>query len=65
MYVPALLTVIDEVASDELHNNVPDAVVDKVDVPSQLFTTFTDGAVGVDFGAAVPDPAELEQPSTV
>ena len=40
-------------------------MVDKVDVPSQLFTTFTDGAVGVDFGAAVPDPAELEQPSTV
>ena len=40
-------------------------MVDKVDVPSQLFTTFTDGAVGVVFGAAVPDPAELVQPSTV
>ena len=48
-----------------LHNNVPDAVVDKVDVPSQLFTTFTEGAAGVVFGAAVPEPASLIQPSTV
>ena len=48
-----------------LHNNVPDAVVDNVDVPLQLFTTLTEGVAGVDFGAAVPDPAELEQPSTV
>jgi hypothetical protein len=30
-----------------LHNNVPEAVVDKVDVPSQLFTTFTEGVAGV------------------
>ena len=30
-----------------LHNNVPDAEVDKVDVPLQLFTTFTEGATGV------------------
>ena len=56
---------MDEVASDVLHNNVPDAVVDKADVPLQLFTTFTDGVAGVNFGAAVPDPAALVQPSTV
>ena len=30
-----------------LHNNVPDAVVDNVDVPLQLFTTFTVGVAGV------------------
>jgi hypothetical protein len=30
-----------------LHNKVPVAVVDNVEVPSQLFTTFTTGAVGV------------------
>ena len=63
--MPALLTVIDEVASDVLHNNVPAAVVDKVDVPSQLLVTFTVGANGVVFGAAVPDPTALVQPSTV
>ena len=65
VYVPALITVIDGVVSVVLHNNVPDAVVDKVDVPSQLFTTFTEGAAGVVFGAAVPEPASLIQPSTV
>ena len=30
-----------------LHNNVPDAVVDNVDVPLQLFTTLTVGVAGV------------------
>jgi hypothetical protein len=30
-----------------LHNNVPDAVVDNVDVPLQLFTTLTIGVAGV------------------
>ena len=28
------------------HNNVPAAVVDNVDVPLQLFTTFTEGVAG-------------------
>ena len=65
MYVPALLTVIDEVVSVVLHNKVPDAVVDNVDVPLQLFTTLTEGVTGVVFGEAIPDPAELVQPSTV
>jgi len=43
---------------------VPEAVVDKVDDP-QLLTTVTTGVAGVDFGAAVPLPDELSQPSTV
>lgn len=45
--MPSLLTVIGEAVSVVLHNNVPAAVVDKVDVPLQLFTTFTDGVDGV------------------
>ena len=47
VYVPALLTLIDDVIAVVLHNRVPDAVVDKVDVPSQLLTTLTDGVDGV------------------
>ena len=65
VYVPALLTVIDEEVSVVLHNNVPVAEVESVEVPLQLFTTFTVGGVGVVFGAAVLDPAALVQPSTV
>ena len=38
---------IGEVVAAVLHNNVPDAVVDNVDVPLQLFTTFTVGVDGV------------------
>ena len=38
---------IDEAVSDVLHNNVPDAEVDNIDVPSQLFTTFTEGVDGI------------------
>ena len=56
---------MEEVVAPVLHNNVPVAVVDKVDVPLQLLTTFTIGVDGVVFGAAVPDPAALVQPSTV
>ena len=47
VYVPELLTLIDDVVAVVLHNKVPDAVVDKVDVPSQLLTTLTDGVDGV------------------
>ena len=65
VYVPALLTVIDEEVSVVLHDKLPEADVDNVDVPLQLLVTLTDGAVGVVFGAAVPDPAALVQPSTV
>jgi hypothetical protein len=38
---------------------IPDAV--NVEVPSQLFTTFTTGAVGV-LGAATPEPCKLVHP---
>ena len=44
-----MLTVIGEVVSVVLHNNVPVAVVDNVDVPLQLFTTVTEGVAGVAF----------------
>jgi hypothetical protein len=47
VYVPALFAFIDDVVSVVLHNNIPDAVVDKVDVPSQLLTTLTVGVDGV------------------
>jgi hypothetical protein len=30
-----------------------------VEVPSQLFTTFTTGAVGVVLGAATPEPCKV------
>jgi len=56
--------VIDAVVAPVLHNNVPAALVDKVDVP-QLFTTVTTGVDGIAFGAAVAEPAALTQPFTV
>ena len=37
---------MDEAVAVVLHNNVPDDVVDKVEVP-QLLTTFTTGDTGV------------------
>ena len=60
-----MLTVMDEVVAPVLHNNVPDAVVDKVDVPLQLFTTVTTGVAGTAFGADIPLPAALIHPFTV
>jgi hypothetical protein len=45
-----------------LHNKVP-VYSDAVNVvPSQLFTTFTTGAVGVVLGAATPEPCKLVHP---
>src|ERR1035437_1512399 len=64
VYVPAAVTVIEEAVAPLLHNKVPVAVVDKVDEP-QLFTTVTDGAEGVVFGPAMPEPAALVHPLTV
>jgi len=64
LYDPAPETVIDAVVAPVLHNNVPAALVDKVDVP-QLFTTVTTGVDGIAFGAAVAEPAALTQPFTV
>ena len=49
VYDPAELTVIDDVATPVLHNNVPVAAVDKVEVPSQLSVTVTTGDGGVVF----------------
>ena len=65
VYVPEVFTVIVEVFAPVLHNNVPVALVDKVEVPSQLSVTLIDGAAGVVFGDAIPDPAKLVQPLAV
>src|SRR5678815_1666926 len=64
-YVPAVVTVIDEVAAPLLHNNEPvkDVAVN-IELP-QLSTTDTVGADGMDFGAATPLPEELVHPFTV
>jgi hypothetical protein len=48
-----------------LHNSVPAAVVDKLDVPLQLLTTVTTGVAGGVLGAAIPLPDALVQPFTV
>jgi putative N-acetylmannosamine-6-phosphate epimerase len=63
--LPAVLTLIDEDEAPVLHNNAPVEVVDNVEVPLQLLTTFTTGVDGVVFGAAVPVPCKLVQPFTV
>jgi hypothetical protein len=65
VYVPATFTVMAEVVAPLLHNRIPAALVDKVDVPLQLSATVTTGVTGVDFGLAVPLPALLAQPFTV
>jgi hypothetical protein len=66
VYVPAEPTVIDVVVAPVLHNNEPvKAEAESVDVPLQLLTTDTVGAVGTVLGEAVPEPFELTQPFTV
>ena len=65
VYVPATVTVIDEVVAPLLHNNEPvnpEAV--NTELP-QLLATVTVGADGVAIGAAVPLPAALVHPFTV
>jgi hypothetical protein len=65
VYVPPVVTSIDEVVEPLLHNNEPvnpEAVNTEL---SQLSTTATDGADGVAFGAAVPLPAGLVNTFTV
>ena len=56
---------MDEVVALLLHNRVPVAVVESVDVPLQLFTTVTTGVAGITFGAAILLPAALVQAFTV
>ena len=65
VYIPAVFTVIVEVVSPVLHNRLPDALVDKVDVPLQLSCTVTTGVEGVVFGLAIPLPGALVQPLMV
>ena len=55
---------MDEAVDPLLHNNVPNAVVESVELP-QLFATVIDGADGIAFGAATPLPAGLLQPFTM
>src|SRR5262245_41518249 len=64
-YVPAVVTVIDEVVAPLLHNKEPvkDVAVN-IELP-QLSTTDTVGADGIAFGAASPLPEGLVQPFTV
>jgi hypothetical protein len=58
---------MDEVVAPLLHNTLPPEgiVVDKTDVPLQLFTTVTTGVAGTAFGADVPLPAVLVHPFTI
>lgn len=51
--VPSVLTMMDELVAPVLHNKLPGAVVDNVDVPLQLFTTFTTGVAGTDVGVLI------------
>jgi putative N-acetylmannosamine-6-phosphate epimerase len=64
VYVFAVDTTIEGVVSFVLHNKLPVAAVDNVDVP-QLLTNVTVGADGAVFGAADPEPGRLVQPFTV
>ena len=59
-----MLTVIDGVVAPLLHNNVPAAFVESVELP-QLFATVTTGAEGIAFGAELLLPAALVHPFTV
>jgi len=65
VYVPAVVTVIDEVVAPLLHNKEPvNDVAVNVELP-QLSTTDTMGADGIAFGAATPLPEGLVHPCTV
>ena len=65
VYVPAVFTVMADVVAPLLHNRLPAALVDSMEVPLQLSCTETSGTAGVVFGLAVPLPASLVQPFTV
>jgi hypothetical protein len=64
-YVPAVVTVMDEVVAPLLHNKEPvkDVAVN-IELP-QLSTTDTVGADGIAFGAATPLREGLVHPFTV
>ena len=63
VYVPAVETVIGEVVSVVLHNRVPVAVVLRVLVPLQLFTTVTVGVEGNEVTVTVALPSVPQHPS--
>ena len=64
-YVPAVVTVIDEVVAPLLHNKEPvNEPAVNVELP-QLSTTDTVGADGISFGAATPLREGLVHPFTV
>ena len=64
-YVPAVVTVMDEVVAPLLHNKEPvNDVAVNIELP-QLFSTVTPGADGISFGAATPVPEGLVHPFTV
>ena len=65
VYVPAVVTVMDEVVAPLLHNKEPvkDVAVN-IELP-QLSTTDTMGADGIACGAATPLPEGLVQPFNV
>ena len=65
MNVPPLNTVMDALEEPVLHNKLPPALVDNVELPLQLFITVTTGVAGAVPGAARPEPAALVQPFTV
>ena len=65
MYVPAVVTVMDDKVAPLLHNKEPvkpEAV--NTELP-QLLTTVTVGAAGVVFGLAMPLAVVLVHPFTV
>ena len=55
---------MDGVVAPLLHNKVPAAVVESVELP-QLFATVTTGVDGTALGADAPLPAALIHPFTV
>jgi hypothetical protein len=55
--------VIEAVVAPLLHNIVPPAGIDRVELP-QLFTTVTTGVAVTAFGVALPDPIALVHPFT-
>ena len=65
VYIPAALTVMNEPVEPVLHNKLPPATVDNVEVPLQLSVTDTKGVAGIVFGAAIPVPAALVHPLIV
>jgi hypothetical protein len=60
LYDPALLTVIEELVAPVLQSKLPVAVVDKVDVPLQLFTTDTTGVAGTTGAALIEATVAVE-----